>query len=150
MDLWKHWEKSSGKNISEMMNDWTNKPGYPLINVNAVTWTDNGLEIKITQNKFGPKSTRSYWHVPLRYTTSADPKVIKEVMLTDRYTTLILEGIDNITGWVQFNPDHTTYCVVEYGPYLRTALIGYRWSSMSSIGKILRGQSLQKCTLLHS
>lgn len=62
-DLWRALERASGKPVQKMMDVWTRKPGYPLIDVQ-----ETGSKISFEQRRFlsGEKTgQRTVWDVPL-------------------------------------------------------------------------------------
>ncbi len=67
VDLWKALEKASGKKVEKIMENWTGKPGYPLVIVSDVS-----KKLKLTQTRFfsSPISAKkSYdktvWLIPI-------------------------------------------------------------------------------------
>ncbi|MFZ2150289.1 MAG: M1 family metallopeptidase [Minisyncoccia bacterium] len=64
--LWQAFEKVSGKSVAKMMDDWTKKPGYPVIKISK--------DLIISQERFfaSPVSKRknkmrTVWQVPLAF-----------------------------------------------------------------------------------
>lgn len=67
IDLWNALEKVSGKPVKKIMENWTGKPGYPLVSV-----SENNNKLKLTQARFfsSPLSAKeikdkTLWQIPL-------------------------------------------------------------------------------------
>ncbi|CEQ41474.1 SPOSA6832_03182 [Sporobolomyces salmonicolor] len=99
-DLFKGISEAYGKDISEMMKNWTTKIGFPLITVEE---TDKG--IKIRQNRFlstgdaTPEEDQTIWHVPLEpLVVDGGKKAVQHgVVLTERESTLDIKDVKNTT-----------------------------------------------------
>jgi puromycin-sensitive aminopeptidase len=66
-DLWAALEKVSGKNVKKIMQNWTGKPGYPLVEI-----SENKNKLKLAQSRFfsSPISSKeifdsTLWSIPL-------------------------------------------------------------------------------------
>lgn len=65
-DLWSALEKVSGKKVKEIMENWTGKPGYPLVSI-----SEKNNKLKLTQERFfssplsANKSNNVLWSIPL-------------------------------------------------------------------------------------
>lgn len=71
-DLWKHLEKVSGKNISDLMNYWISTSGYPVLHV-----TENSL--KQEQFFIGEREDNNkIWPIPLGAEAENIPKILQE------------------------------------------------------------------------
>lgn len=77
-DLWKAFEKVSGKPISSMMKNWTGKPGYPLI-----TLLDKHNRLSLSQSRYfsSPLSQKeihdqTLWSIPIDIKTSKNKKPV--------------------------------------------------------------------------
>ncbi len=100
LDLWAALSEVSGKNVQEIMANWTGKSGYPLVNISD--W-DNKL--KLTQSRFfsSPISAKSYfdktlWSIPL------DSYLFSKKSFS----------IPKPKGWVKFNMGETSFVRVRY------------------------------------
>lgn len=66
LDLWEALETASGKNVKKIMENWTGKPGYPLVSI-----LDKNNKLKLTQVRFfsSPLSANeddnALWSIPL-------------------------------------------------------------------------------------
>ncbi|KAF7360192.1 Aminopeptidase 1 [Mycena venus] len=63
-DLWQGVEQATGIEVSEVMDAWISKPGFPVVTVRE---TSDGLHIK--QNRFlltGKESEETIWVIPLQ------------------------------------------------------------------------------------
>lgn len=61
-DLWQALSRSSGKDVSLLMNDWLEQPGLPLI---TVAQKNNTAEISQQRLLLDGKDTATVWRVPL-------------------------------------------------------------------------------------
>lgn len=104
LDLWASLEKVSGKKVKKIMENWTGKPGYPLVNI-----SDAGRKLKLTQARFfsSPLSAResnppaggeTLWSIPL------------DSFLFSKKTLFIPKP----KGWVKFNRGETSFIRVQY------------------------------------
>lgn len=74
VDLWDAFEKVSKKPIKKMMENWTQKTGYPIL---AVSSKSNGFEIKQERFFLSRISSRkskedTLWQVPIKYKVGKD------------------------------------------------------------------------------
>ncbi len=102
-DLWKHLDRASGLPVSEVMNDWIKKAGYPVIDVSM-----SGNRMTIRQRQFflkGGKSDQS-WLIPLTF--ERDGKT-ESVLMDRRELSLDSSGITRL------NPDRAGFYRINYG-----------------------------------
>ena len=62
-DLWASFAKASGSNVTDFMDAWLNKPGYPLVRIDQ-----QGTKVSLEQQRLymSPKAdTSSLWPIPL-------------------------------------------------------------------------------------
>jgi len=110
----------SNVDLNEVMDNWVNKPGYPVI---TVTWSKTQPDsVNITQERFflvkPMKEDNTQWYVPINYVTEESPE---KVMPTDKKsywmipgTYTVLNNLNN-TKWILFNKDQTgTYTLIIY------------------------------------
>lgn len=79
-DLWTALSEASGQPVNSIMNIWTRKVGYPVLDVKTEK-TANSLELFITQHRFlssiRPELRESedkvIWSIPLQLGTDKDP-----------------------------------------------------------------------------
>ncbi|MDO8620758.1 MAG: M1 family metallopeptidase [Candidatus Levybacteria bacterium] len=100
IDLWASLEKVSGKKVQKIMENWTGKPGYPLVNI-----SDVGKKLKLTQARFfsSPISAKeskdkTLWSIPL------------DSLLFSKKSLFIPKS----KGWVKFNRGETSFIRVQY------------------------------------
>lgn len=76
-DLWQALSKSSGKNINQLMENWLNKPGYPIVSVDHAP---DSKKIQLDQKRFlnNPNETPddNYWQVPLASNLILDKDIL--------------------------------------------------------------------------
>ncbi len=118
-DLWAAFEKVSGKQVAEMMRNWTGRPGYPLINIKA----EKNL-LKISQSRFygSPISEKlskqnPVWVVPAGYKIGKSGK-IRGLVLQNKS---IIVGKPK-SGWLKFNPGETGFYRTKYSDELLAGL----------------------------
>jgi aminopeptidase N len=80
-DLWSALSKSSGKDIAAIAAGWTEKPGFPLVNVAASCDAAGARTITLSQRRFllqGPGQETTDWKVPLqiRAGMAAEPRAL--------------------------------------------------------------------------
>jgi aminopeptidase N len=114
-NLWDELEKASGKKIKEIADDFTNKPGIPLIAVESVAAGADGVAVNVRQKRFGVDESANEpaeWTVPVYASAagSADPPVLSLVK-GDRTTTISVPGSPPI----KLNAGQTVYYRVKYG-----------------------------------
>ncbi|MDP2585731.1 MAG: M1 family metallopeptidase, partial [Candidatus Levybacteria bacterium] len=103
-DLWVALEKVSGKKVKKIMENWTGKPGYPLVNI-----SEKNSKLKLTQARFfsSPLSAlgindKTLWSIPL------DSFLFSKKSLF----------IPKHKGWVKFNRGETSFVRIQYPPSL--------------------------------
>lgn len=133
------------KNFKDVMKDWVNKPGYPVINVK---WSKTPGVVNITQERFflikPTKKDNTEWYIPLNYVTQESPN---EVLPKDKRTSWMIPGQSktfdklNNTQWILFNKDQTGFYRVNYEDTNWDRLTKYLKSpSNTSISMINRAQ----------
>ena len=109
-DLWRAFQRASGKNVDKMMAAWTGKPGYPMIKI-----TEKPKTLSLTQNRyFANKSEakknkdKTIWQVPITVLDQKSGKTNK--FLLDRET----KEIAKPAGGVKFNTKETSLARFDY------------------------------------
>jgi aminopeptidase N len=75
VDLWNALSKSSGKDIAAIAAGWTEKPGFPLVNVAATCDAAGTRTLTLSQRRFllrGAGEETTDWKVPLQIRAGAD------------------------------------------------------------------------------
>jgi aminopeptidase N len=73
-DLWQSLSAASGKDVGQVAMDWTTRPGFPLVSVEAACDAAGMRTIALHQSRFlldsapveGTPAGPAHWHVPLR------------------------------------------------------------------------------------
>jgi aminopeptidase N len=68
-DLWDALSAASGKDIKALAADWTEQPGFPLVNVTASCAADGQRTLLLTQERFldtGTDPKHEHWNIPLQ------------------------------------------------------------------------------------
>jgi puromycin-sensitive aminopeptidase len=100
IDLWNALEKVSGKNVKKIMENWTGKPGYPLVSI-----SESNNKLKLSQKRFlsSPISAKeisdnTLWSIPLdKFLFS------KKSLFMPKHK-----------GWVKLNRGETSFVRVKY------------------------------------
>lgn len=109
-DLWKAFEKQSGKPVRAFMNQWTGKGGYPIIKV-----FEEKERLRFEQSRFfmSPLSKAktkdaTLWQVPINILSKNKKK--SSLLLTKRIGELPAPKAE----WVKVNPGETGFFRVDY------------------------------------
>lgn len=108
-DLWNALAKVSGKPVGKIMNNWTTKPGYPLVNIEKKKDTLFVSQEKYFSNPLVENRERQSWLVPL--------SLIANDIKTP--VTLLLDRKMEISGfgkskWIKANANDTSFIRVRY------------------------------------
>jgi len=98
--------------LAQVMDNWVNKPGYPVI---TVTWNKKLRgTVDIKQERFfwvkPVKEDKTQWYIPINYVTEDSPE---KVMPTDKKSRWLIPGTNasldklNDTKWILFNKNQT-------------------------------------------
>jgi puromycin-sensitive aminopeptidase len=108
--LWEAFEKVSKKPVQKVMQEWTSKPGYPLIEIK-----EKGDVYEIRQSRFFSSvfsaeevSDKTVWSVPVNY--RGDREVTHDLLLTAKKDT-IFKSEDL---WKKWNFGETGFYRVKY------------------------------------
>ncbi len=116
-DLWEALSSVSKKDVKEIMQFWTQKPGYPLITV-----SQEGKDLIISQKHFfaTPVSAikdDTVWNIPLRVTQSSKNS---EALLIHEQLTRLPHAKEK--SWVKFNSEEAAFVRTIYSPVNYKAL----------------------------
>ncbi|PVU86388.1 hypothetical protein BB561_006720 [Smittium simulii] len=120
-DLWSELSKDSGNDISSFMSSWTKNMGYPVLTVKE---SEDGESIKITQNRYFSNGNatenedQTIWNIPLRISTSANPKLVSQDIMTNRTIDIPMPNniLSSKDGWYKINTESTSFVRVNYCP----------------------------------
>jgi aminopeptidase N len=68
-DLWAALSAATGKDVARIAGDWTRRPGFPLLHVDAACGTGGARTLRLAQTRFlseGGASEASHWSIPLQ------------------------------------------------------------------------------------
>ncbi|KAH9483761.1 Aminopeptidase 2, mitochondrial [Psilocybe cubensis] len=93
-DLWDGISTSTGLNITELMENWITKIGFPVV---TVTENENGITVR--QDRFletgpaEPKDNETIWNIPLSILSTKDGKAVidRTPILTEREKSIPLD-----------------------------------------------------------
>ncbi|KAJ7468068.1 leucyl aminopeptidase [Mycena latifolia] len=113
LDLWKGVEDATGIKVSEIMDEWILKPGFPVVTVKE---TNDGVHL--SQNRFlftGTDSESTTWVIPLHILSvdaAGNVSIEHEVVLREREQFIALD----ISRPFKINAGSTGYYRVLYSP----------------------------------
>jgi aminopeptidase N len=133
-DLWAALAAASGKPVAAVALDWTTRPGFPLISVDARC--DNGRRrVALEQERFqfgdGGASSPDIWRVPLQL-GSVPAVPVASLLLLERSATTELAGCE---GTLLVDPGNVGFFRVRYAPALFDALLS-RWPSLPDAARL--------------
>src|SRR5436309_5570227 len=104
-DLWNEIERTSKTRVKAIMNDWTRKPGYPVVNVKL-----DGKKLMIRQHRFllNGSAEPSSWPVPI--TLKINGKEQKLLMEKSEESIAVPDGVDSL----KLNLEETGFYRVYY------------------------------------
>lgn len=110
VDLWAALEKVSGRPIKKMMQNWTGKPGYPL-----VTILGQNKHLLLSQSRFFSSSLsqqqskdKTLWSIPIDIKTSKNKKPISYFF--SKKSLFIPKPKD----WIKLNRGETSFVRIQY------------------------------------
>ncbi|KAI3327730.1 peptidase family M1 [Xylariaceae sp. AK1471] len=130
--LWQALSEASGANVNELMGNWIEKIGHPVITV-----AEEPGQISIKQNRFlstgdvKPEEDETTWWVPLGLQGKVGEQGIQTLALTERDTTI--RDIDN--DFYKLNSNATGFYRTNYPP-ARLAKLGTQLDRLSNEDKI--------------
>lgn len=121
-DLWEELSNASGKNVGNMMNNWTKYPGFPLIKIEEV----GNNNYVATQRRFG-EYDNTMWQFSGDIISNIKNPYTNSVKYTidDKSTTFSLTS-----KWFKLNPNCHNLCVTQY-PH--SILVGLKSAVLSKI-----------------
>ncbi|XP_057660385.1 glutamyl aminopeptidase-like [Diorhabda carinulata] len=135
----------SGITFSEVMDNWFNKPGYPLVTVSY-----DGENVVLKQDKFlylGADSTTK-WNIPITYTLSTDEIKFENVVPTDWLTTSSLtipSLLKDNKAWIILNNQESAYYRVNYNKDLWDRIAAALMNNHTEIHVLNRAQIADDC-----
>jgi len=124
LHLWQSFEKSSGKKVAKMMQNWTAKPGYPVVkaeikNNNLVLSQERFFSSPISKSKAKDKTI---WQIPIKFLkiklAGSTQKSETEGYLLSRAS----EKFDFGKFALKLNPEESGFYRVSYSSELLEAL----------------------------
>lgn len=93
--------------LNTVMENWLNKPGYPVVTVTRVAGSSN--KVNLTQERFFlPKPTEedaineTKWYIPLTFVTEQAPNNVISIWMKNEAMEHTIDKLDNKT-WILFN-----------------------------------------------
>eukprot|EP01080_Neovahlkampfia_damariscottae_P011786 gene11786-5123_t len=135
-DLWDAVAKKSGKDIETLMNSWTRKMGFPLVEVKEESVSNGKKILSVKQHRYlssGFKEDDSLWHIPLGYVTDLNSTPVF-TLLTEKESTV---EVDANIKWIKFNPGQTGFYRVNYTEnYYDNLSVAIKSKELSSIDRL--------------
>jgi aminopeptidase N len=136
-DLWKHLGKASGTDIKAIMQNWLNKPGYPVV---AVDYRPGAKSFSAGQERLivgnSPARASTIWRIPLAASQELDKPMLEAAHdnfrlkpTSDHPLLLNHEGLSYFVSQY-LNPDH-----------FQSILDGIKAGQVSPIDRLLLVQS---------
>ena len=133
----------STQDLSDIMEEWTSTPGYPVVNVHS---TDNENEVTLVQQRFfsnpDTSAADSAWHIPISFAypgESGIPSTKPSLWMTN-------EDFSLTTTVTQkpfiLNVKQTGYYRVNYGDDLWDLLTEVLHTDMESVDPLNRAQMI--------
>eukprot|EP01125_Pyxidicula_operculata_P001519 TRINITY_DN11382_c0_g1_i1.p1 TRINITY_DN11382_c0_g1~~TRINITY_DN11382_c0_g1_i1.p1 ORF type:complete len:861 (-),score=234.44 TRINITY_DN11382_c0_g1_i1:165-2747(-) len=122
-DLWDALSVGSGKDVSQIMDTWVKKIGYPVINVSE---TEEVGVFKVSQRRYlaagnpTDEENSTVWTINVGFASQGSSQ-IKYVDLKEREG-VIKTGVTNKDDWVKFNAGQSGFYRVQYSPSLSLKL----------------------------
>eukprot|EP01128_Nolandella_sp_AFSM9_P003354 TRINITY_DN1435_c0_g1_i1.p1 TRINITY_DN1435_c0_g1~~TRINITY_DN1435_c0_g1_i1.p1 ORF type:complete len:863 (-),score=234.42 TRINITY_DN1435_c0_g1_i1:89-2677(-) len=122
-DLWASLTDGSGKPVKELMDNWVQKVGYPIVSVEQ---GDTKGQFKVSQKRFfaagapTPEEDETVWNISIGVCSKSHPE-IKYVSLKTK-TGVVEVDIDEDDEWVKFNAGQSGFYRVAYSAPLSERL----------------------------
>lgn len=135
-DLWRALQHAAGKEVDGIAEDFTRRPGLPLVSVDVDNSTAQSGHATLTQSRFfeahvsasaDPQSM--VWRLPLAYQTVGGTTA--DTLLTAEHGAISFGG----SGPLVVNTGHRSYTRVRYAPVLFAALQA-RFGSLAAADQI--------------
>jgi len=125
-NLWDCLSEVSGKNISELMNNWTMCMGFPVVKVSS-SEQDGKVVLNLEQERFiadGSKDDNgTVWQIPISIATSSSPdKPATKILLTKTSASFQLDNVKP-GEWIKLNAGFTGFYKVKYSDEMLKQLL---------------------------
>jgi aminopeptidase N len=145
-DLWNALSAASGKDVGAIAADWTERAGFPLVDVAASCDVSGARTLTLSQQRFllsGVDSEHSHWKIPLQIRAGSDGTP-KALLLTQDHSTTAAGRCDEplsvdagALGFYRVRYDQATLAInTKNFPHLpdsdRIALLDDQWALVES------------------
>uniref|UniRef100_A0A336M9D9 Aminopeptidase n=1 Tax=Culicoides sonorensis TaxID=179676 RepID=A0A336M9D9_CULSO len=117
-DLWKALSEGSNKPVTEMMSNWVEKIGFPLVSVVKTVENDGKRTLTLKQERFiadGSKSDDQVtWMIPLNISTASN-ETATSVIFDKETIEITLENVSQ-SDWIKINPGTVGFYRTQYLP----------------------------------
>lgn len=124
-DLWKAFTESAAKPVTEVMKNWVQKTGYPVVRVLKNVQEGNKRVLTLRQQRFiadgGEITEKTLWMIPIQISTPTNPKAINTIFDKEEMEVTI-EGVTE-SDWIKINPDSVGFYRVQYLPEMLQAFV---------------------------
>ncbi len=142
-DLWLNLEKASGQPVSNVLEAWIKKPGFPLV---RVTYQNNKL--RFSQERFllgGKSDQKDLWPVPINFSLNGQEQ---KILLADEDLEISVDKIQSLkvnsgqVGFYRTLYDKNLYGVIERQFQDLDALD--RWGIVTDLFEFLEADLVEK------
>ena len=124
-DLWRCFEEASGKPVERVMSTWTEKMGFPVIDVSVASQNDDSVTLGLSQQKFclsaSDEGRDGLWQVPITIATSKSEKQ-QSYILASKTDQITVEGVGK-NDWFKINPGFCGFYRVNYSEDILSKLV---------------------------
>lgn len=117
-DLWQAFEKISKKPVQKMMQNWTSKPGYPVVSLKISAGNVNFSQKRFFSSKKSV-ADNTLWQVPVSMLTSNNQKPKKDLFAarSKNYNVRFPLGrAETGQEWIKINSGETSFFRTKYQP----------------------------------
>lgn len=140
-DLWKELSDSSGKDIVKIMEAWTKRVGYPVVQISKKVNENQHTIVSLYQQKFMKNLEASgdslIWKVPITLRTKGSfPSVHMRCMMETENCEIDL-GVVPESDWILLNCDYVGFYRSEYSSEMLETISRALEENPSAVGSSL-------------
>lgn len=117
-DLWKALSECSSKPVTDMMSNWIEKVGFPLVSVVKSVQNDGNRVLTFKQERFVADGSQTengtIWVIPLTIATAAKECAVSTVF--DKETIEVTVENVKFDDWIKINPGVVAFYRTQYLP----------------------------------
>lgn len=117
-DLWRAFTESASKPVTEVMQNWVQKTGYPVVSVVSNVQQGDSRVLTLSQQRFiadgREPAEQTLWMIPIQVSTPNNPIAINTIF--DKETMeLTVDGVKE-NDWIKINPGTVGFYRTQYLP----------------------------------